>query len=467
MTEWKLAQKAILVVGVIGMAGAVYTAVKVDRLVRIGAGYKAKTVCSEIFVAGRDKARVLSAEFVGMPATMEQVKVKIDEDAQTVKARGPFGLGGIHAVYRPGFGCTLANAGRVRPLASVEISDKASGDEWSLARPISGEALDYVDYAAVDFAFTQSFEENATNQRSFLAIVDGKIVDEMYAEGFSEATPFLSWSMAKSVTASLVGAAVLNGYIDIEAPVPVPEWVGDDAKSKITWNDLLRMQSGLNFEENYGDPRSDVNRMLFEKPDAGGVASQSNADHAPGEVWYYSSGTTNLIARTLRQVLSAKGVDFYQFAHDALLDPLGAKSVVLEPDASGSFIGSSYVYATARDWARLGQLYLDDGIWDGVRLLPEGWSEYVTSPTTASDRQYGAQFWLNLDGADGRERYIPDLPESAYYMGGHEGQYVVIVPDKKMVMVRTGMTRGRPAMPEVAPLFSDVYEAVGRVSNKD
>ncbi|MEX6632115.1 serine hydrolase domain-containing protein [Hyphococcus lacteus] len=466
MTEWKFAQKAILVAGAIGIAGAVYAAVKVDRLVRIGAGYKAKTVCSELFVAGRNKAQVLGAEFAGMPATMEQVTVKVDEDAQTVKARGPFGLGGIHAVYRSGFGCTLANAGRVRPLVPVKLADQAGG-EWPLARPISGEALDYVDYAAVDFAITQSFEENTTNQRSFLVIVDGKIIDEMYAEGFSETTPFLSWSMAKSVTASLVGAAVLNGYVDIEAPIPVPEWAGDDAKSRITWNDMLRMQSGLSFEENYDDPRSDVNRMLFERPDAGGAASHSNAEYAPGEVWYYSSGTTNLIARTLRQVMKEQGVDFYQFAHDALLDPIGAESVVLEPDASGSFIGSSYVYATARDWARLGQLYLDDGIWDGVRLLPEGWSEYVTSPTTAADRQYGAHFWLNLDGADGRERFIPGLPESAYYMGGHEGQYVVIVPDKKMVMVRTGMTRGRPAMPEVAPLFSDVYGAVGRGPNED
>ena len=147
------------------------------------------------------------------------------------------------------------------------------------------------------------------------------------------------------------------------------------------------------------------------------------------------------------------------------MDPIGAASVTLEPDASGGFIGSSFVYATARDWARLGQLYLQDGVWDGARLLPEGWTDYVRTPTPASDGEYGAQFWLNFDGADGRVRLVPGLPEEMYYFAGHEGQYVFIIPDKRMVIVRTGMTRGRSSIEAVTPLGKEIYDAVGMPSD--
>lgn len=466
MTDWKPHHKVLTAVGILAALGVIYGVVKADRIARIGAGYKAKITCSEIFVAGRDGPEVIRREFLGMPATMKQIHVNVDYEAKTVRASGPIGLGGIKAIYRDGYGCTLANAGRVGLLPAVKPSGTTSAP-WPLARPISGEALEYVDYGAVDYALTQAFEENVAQHRSFLVVVDGKIVDEMYADGFNEDTPLLSWSMAKSVTTTLVGAAVYQGYLDVSAPAPVPEWEGDSEKSQITWDDLLRMQSGLEFEEDYEKPRSEVNRMLFERPDAGGFAAQSDIAHDPGEVWSYSSGTANIIARTLRQVLSEQGVDFYQFARDALFEPIGAESFVLEPDASGSFVGSSFAYATPRDWARLGQLYLDQGVWDGVRVLPEGWSDYVASPTDASDGQYGAQFWLNHDGTDGRERFIPGLPEDVYFMSGHEGQYVLVVPDKNLVMVRMGMTRGRSPLPEIAPLFRDVYDAIGYGGDRD
>lgn len=459
MTEWKTSHKVFAGLGALAAASVVYAGVKADRMARIGAGYKAKIACSEVFVAGRDAKAVIGGEFKGMPAAMKQITVKLDKDAKTARAHGPLGLGRARAVYREGYGCTLANAGRIALLA--EAPPGFAAEPWAAAPPVSGKAISRIDYAALDFALTKAFEDNAPNHRSVLVVVDGKIVDERYAEGFDAATPFLSWSMAKSVTATFVGAAVKQGLIEVNDPAPVPEWAGDAEKSKITWNDLLRMQSGLAFGEDYDVIRSDVNRMLFEKADAGGVAAHMPVAHAPGEVWYYSSGTANLIARTLRQALAEEGVDFFAFAHDAILEPVGASSVILEPDASGSFIGSSYVYATARDWARLGQLYLQDGVWNGERLLPEGWKDYVRTPTAASDRQYGAQFWLNLDGENGRERFVPGVPEETYYFAGHEGQYVFIIPDKRMVIVRTGMTRDRLAIAAVAPLVKDIYDAVG------
>ncbi len=443
----------------IAVAVIVQAGVKADRLVRIGAGYKAKIACSEIFVAGRERSDVIPGEFEGMPDAMEQVSVVVKDNAKTVRAKGPFGLGAARAIYREGYGCTLANAGRVAPLPAPPSGFAA--DPWEEAPPVSGKALMRVDYGAVDYALTRAFEDNTPTHRAVLVAVDGKIIDERYADGFDASTPFLSWSMAKSVTATLVGAAVEHGYLDINDPAPVPEWEGDAQKSLITWNDLLHMQSGLAFGEHYDQVRSDVNRMLFERADAGGMAARSSVEHAPGEFWYYSSGTTNLIVRTLRQVLEQEGADFFAFAQEAVFEPIGAATVTLEPDASGSVIGSSFVYATARDWARLGQLYLQDGVWNGERLLPEGWADYVKTPAGASDGQYGAQFWLNRDGEAGRERFFPGVPEEMFFFAGHEGQYVFIIPDKRMVVVRTGMTRGRPAMPEVAPLLKEIYDAVG------
>ncbi len=441
------------------IAGVVtYFGVKADRLVRIGAGYKAKIACSEIFVAGRDADEILTSEFDGMAAAMRQVTAKVDRQARQVRAAGPLGLGGVRAIYRDGYGCTLANGGGVSTLPAP--GGPANMTSWEEAPPRSEGALARVNYAALNAAMDDAFGENGAHHRAVLVAVDGMIVSERYADGFSRETPFLSWSMAKSVTATLVGAAALRGLVEVNDPAPVAEWHGDSARSAITWNDLLRMQSGLAFGEDYDAARSDVNRMLFEEADAGGFAANMTIDHAPGEHWYYSSGTSNLIARTLRQALAADGVDFYQFARETVFDPVGASNVVLEPDASGSFIGSSYVYATARDWARLGQLYLQDGVWDGERLLPEGWVDYVRRPTTASNGQYGAQFWLNFDGGNGRVRFFEGLPEEMFYFAGHEGQYVFIIPDKRMVIVRTGLTRGRSPVEATTPLIKAIYDAV-------
>ncbi len=454
---------ALAALGAAAAAVVIYKGVELDRTARIGAGYKAKIACSEIFVAGRDAKAVIAHEFDGMPAAMAQINVTADMDAKIVRAKAPFGLGAARAIYRDGYGCTLANAGRLAPLPGLTTAIEAQ--PWEKAPPVSGQANPRIDYAALDFALTRAFENNTPNHRAVLVAVDGAIVDERYADGFDKGTEFLSWSMGKSVTATLVGAAVQRGLIDISDPAPVPEWAGDAEKSRITWNDLLQMQSGLAFEEDYEKIRSEVNRMLFEKAEAGAVAAYSAVEHAPGEHWYYSSGTTNLIARTLKQVLEAEGLEFYAFAHEALLAPIGTASVVMEPDASGAMIGSSFVYATARDWARLGQLYLQDGVWNGERLLPEGWNEYVAAPAGASDNQYGAQFWLNLDG-DARERFFPGVTEEMYFFAGHEGQYTFIIPDKRMVIVRTGMTRGESAMKAVAPLVREIYDAVGAPSGE-
>lgn len=433
-------------------AGLIYA----DGMARVAAAYKAKTLCSEIFVAGRDGAAVLSGDFTGISPALDYAGVRVDEAAQRVDA-SLFGLGRARVDYRPGYGCTIEAGGPPAPLAPVATA--IAPQPWREAARNPG--LAGVDGAAIEAALDRAFAGDIANTRAMLVAVDGEIVAERYAPGFGAATPLLSWSMAKSVTASLVGAAALRGYLDVDAPMPVPEWRDDEARRALTWNDLLRMQSGLRFDETYGDPGSDVSAMLFRAREAGAVAAAEPLIHLPGETWSYSSGSTNLIARTLAQVLAARGVDYFEFARAALFAPLGATSFTLEPDSAGYSIGSSYVYATARDWARLGELYLEGGVWNGERLLPEGWSDYVSRPTPASDGEYGAHFWLNRDGADGRRRWVPGLPEDVYSMSGHEGQYVFIIPDKRMVIVRTGMTRKALPIEVVGPTLAEIYSAVG------
>lgn len=465
MSGWKIHHWALLVIGV-GAAGALTIGgVKADRMARIGAGYKAKIACSEIFLAGRDAQRVIDNEFNDIDPSMDLIAVNVDAEQKETTAAGPLGLGRARAVYREGYGCTLANGGRVQSLPAPV--PPLAADPWREARPVSGEALAQVDYAAVDAALTQAFAENTANHRSFLVIVDGKLVDERYADGFTKDTPFLSWSMGKSVTATLMGAAVLRGHIDKTERAPVDAWRNDPQRGAITWDDLLHMQSGLRFEEDYGNTRSDVNRMLFEMADTGAASENAPAAHGPGEAWYYSSGETNLISKLLRLTLTENGVNYHGFAREAIFEPIGAASIVMEPDAAGNFIGSSFVYGTARDWARLGQLYLQDGVWNGERLLPEGWAAFVADPAAQSDGQYGAHFWLNRSGDGERARFFDGVPEEMYFMAGHEGQYVFIFPAKRMVVVRTGMTRGRSGMKAVAPLLRDIYEAVGNQTVPD
>ncbi len=457
----------ILLLGVGAIAlGLTFAGIQLNGVAHTGAAYKAKVACSEIFLAGRTREAVLTSDFENIDPFLDRMTVVVDDAKRETIAAGPLGLGRAKAVYRDGYGCTLENR---KPLAALPTLAPVAPEPWIDATINSEHTVDRTDTTKLNALIEAAFADSAAGNRALLVAVDGKIVAEGYADGFSKTTRLASWSMAKSVTATVLGAAVLQGLVDLSDPAPVPEWQGDAARSKITWNDLLHMQSGLAFDENYGGMRSDVNLMLFHEADAGGYAADKSAIYPPGEHWAYSSGTVNLLARTLRHVLEDTGADYHAFARDAVYAPIGAASVVMEPDASGTSIGSSYVYATARDWARLGELYLRGGAWETKRILPEGWSDDVAVPATASDNQYGAYFWLNRDGVNGgeggqdkttRARFVPGLPEDAYFMSGHEGQFVFIIPSKNMVIVRTGITRGTPAVAASAPLITALYDAV-------
>lgn len=439
---------AALLIGLISLA---------NPYARVGAAYAAKSLCSEVFVARRDAAQVRASDLTGVNPMIERVSAQIDASKQRVSA-SLFGLGRTEAVFRKGYGCTIVAGGE--PIALPPLPPAEHSAPWPRATGGADTKLPRVDYAALGRALDASMADPQAATRAILVIVDGAIAAERFAPGFDEATPMLSWSMAKSVTATIVGAAADRGFLRLDDPAPVPEWRSDARKAAITWNDLLRMQSGLAFTEVYG-PGSDATFMLFAARDAGAVAAAKPLSHAPGTHWSYSSGTTNLIARTLRQVLAAKGIDYTAFAHEAVFAPIGASSFVMEPDSSGTPIGSSYMYATIGDWARLGALYLNDGLVGNLRILPEGWVAAATRAAPAADNQYGLQIWLNGDRAMGRARAYPGVPPEMYYFSGHEGQFVYVFPDKRMIVVRTGITRGADPEEVFGPTLAAIYAAAG------
>jgi CubicO group peptidase (beta-lactamase class C family) len=291
----------------------------------------------------------------------------------------------------------------------------------------------------VNAAFEESDPQNPVNTRAVVIVHHGQIVAEKYAPSFSMNTPLIGWSMTKTVTNGMVGVLVKQGRLNVMAPAPVSEWKEDD-RSKITLNNLMQASSGLKWEELYAGP-SDATNMLFRKADAGGFAAQSKPEVAPDTKWYYSSGTTNIISRIARQTIGDE--DYYQFAYREIFHKIGAYSMVIEPDASGTFVGSSFSYATARDWARYGLLYLNDGMWNGEWIFPEGWVKYSTTPAKAAPNgEYGAQIWLNAGNKDDpNQKRFMDVPNDMYLMDGFEGQHVIMIPSRNLVIVRLGLSQ--------------------------
>lgn len=417
---------------------------EIDQLLRIAAGYKAKILCSAVFVSGRSAESVL-AEDVAVDDLWPLRLFPAQWDGERQVVRVSF-LGSAEAVARhhAGRGCVVGETGE-RP-AGAESAE--ASDELSLSPPAMGEtsqawagATDAASpplRAALDWGFAEPDPAHPRRTRALLVMQDGKVVAERYAPGFGPDTPLAGWSMAKTALNALVGILVGEGSLKLDAPVDLPEWQGD-ARSSITLDQLLRMSSGLEFSEEYGELLQDVTKMLLLQPSAAAFAAGKPLLHPPGSHWYYASGTSNIISGLIRSNLGE--ARYRRFPRDALFGPLGMDSAVIERDAAGNFVASSFMYATARDWAKLGQLFLQDGVWRGKRLLPEGWVRYSTTPAPAdSSGQYGAHLWLQIpDSLLGPDR-VP-LPPDSFHAIGFESQFVTVVPSRRAVLVRLGLTR--------------------------
>jgi CubicO group peptidase (beta-lactamase class C family) len=440
------------------------------QLAPIGIGYKAKILCSGIFVSHREPQSILS-EDLSYPPELGIAKAKINYEDQSVTA-SVYGLMKRQAVYREGLGSTLLSGFTQAELLSQSselpppLPENPENVPWPTGDKIAiSEIPPNVDrqliQQALDKAFSEPDTERLRRTRAVVIVYDGHLVAERYSPGISKDTPLIGWSMTKSVTSALVGILVGQGKLSLEEPAPVPEWKEPgDPRRAITLDHLLRMSSGLKFIEEYEDnPASDVNIMLFLRPDAAAYAASMPAEARPEEKWSYSSGTTNIVSRIIRHTLDNQA-DYAAFPRKALFNRIGMRSAIMEMDASGTYVGSSFMYASARDWARFGLLYLQDGIWEGERILPEGWVKYSTTPTPRAPKgQYGAHFWLNRGNPENPEnRQFPQLPTDLFLAWGFQEQQTVILPSHKLVVVRLGMThQGQWGL---EPFILDVLKAI-------
>ncbi len=392
-------------------------------------GYAAKNTASTIFIAGRSLSSV-SENDNNVP--MIKLAESAYDDEEKLASADVFGLMERKAICRDGLGCVLIN-GKADHRFYSEVPTRVR-KEILLPYPhghlpARDTTFSQVDYTQLKLALDHVFEDTVKT-RTVLVLYKGHILAERYAEGFHPDTPLLGWSMTKSVLATLFGILEHQGRLRVQDKVGLPSWQ-DDNRKEITFDHLLRMQSGLAWDENY-ETISDVTRMLFMESNMATVQAKKSSVANPGDVWNYSSGTSNLLSGLLKNTFSTYQ-NYLNFPYKALIDRIGMHSMLIETDLEGNFVGSSYAWASTRDWGRFGQLYLQKGEWNGNQLFHPSWVSYVTEPTEHSDGVYGAHFWLNAHGK------FPDVPRDMFSANGYQGQHVFIIPSRDLVVVRTGL----------------------------
>jgi CubicO group peptidase (beta-lactamase class C family) len=447
---------AVLLLVVAGMAIAV-AVFRPGKAVRVATGLVSHTLCSETFVAGLDPDQTFAETVRTMPGIRRLVPwlhYRVDRAARDVSTS----LGGrfeMRAVYHDGVGCTVAfPASAVTPLpspapaaaASVAPAPVSAAGAPGAGPDIAGPAV--VDpaseplRAALDRVFAEPAGGPVRGTKAVVVVHDGRVVAERYAPGYALDTPMLSWSMNKSVVNALIGILVRQGRLAVGAPAPVPAWRDpSDPRHAITVEQLMRMTSGLALDEtNTGfDPAS---RMLFIEPDMAGFAEAAALAAPPGTRYHYSSPSTLILSRIIRDAVGGRAEDVRGFAERELFAPLGMQRVTLEFDATGTQVGSTYMYATARDWARFGLLYAEDGIAGRRRILPEGWVDYSASPTPGSRDGYAAGFFTNRGESEfGRLRVRGGMPADSFFASGTQGQRIVVAPARRLVVVRLGRSQ--------------------------
>ena len=412
----------------------VYLRIAIYPQLDLISGFSAKSVASGHFIDDRNLETIQQGDN-DIP--------KVNWATNEINDEGEFATSTVHglkerkAIYREGLGATLINDDfDVNKPYDVPKRTKLNNN---LAYPFGNNEPKDTVFANVDYDKLQKAIDNAFDKqgaknkrtRSVVVLYKNHLIAEKYAPGFTASSKILGWSMTKSITATCFGILQKHGKIDIMKPAPIDEWKNDE-RSKITINDLLHMNSGLEWEEDYGKI-SDVTKMLFQVEDMTKSQIEKPAKYKPNSHWYYSSGTTNLLSGIIRKQFKTHQ-EYLDFWYSSLIDKIGMNSMIVETDMAGNFVGSSYGWATTRDWAKFGLLYLHKGNWNGEQLFDESWAKYVATPTNTSNGNYGAHFWLNTSG------HFPDVPKDMYYCSGFQGQMVAIIPSKDLVIVRLGLT---------------------------
>ncbi|QOD59841.1 serine hydrolase [Polaribacter haliotis] len=423
----KIFKRILLLLAVFILIAVIYNYPKLNML----SGYSAKNTASSVFLGKRTLQLTDSTDNNFSPVNLATDRVDTEKKIATSSA---FGLLTRKAIYREGLGAvlTLDESDETTPyLVPKRLKpDNKTPFPYGNA-PQKDTVFTNVDYQKLEKAIDFLFEEK-NQTRAGVVIYKNQIIAERYADGFDKTSKLLGWSMTKSITSTIFGILQSQGKLNVQDKAPIKSWQNDDRKN-ITIHNLLQMNSGLVWDENY-EEISDATRMLFLERNMTKEQEKKQLEGKPNESWNYSSGTTNLLSGILRSQFKTHQ-EYLDFWYTNLIDKIGMNSMTVEADLDGNYVGSSYAWATARDWAKFGLLYLHRGNWNGTQLFNEFWTDYVVAPTPTSDGWYGAQFWLNSSG-----RY-PDVSKKMFFASGYQGQNVYILPDEELVIVRLSLTK--------------------------
>ena len=433
------------------------------RAASTATGFVSHQLCSAVFVAKQDPAQYYRRALEPMAGPLAfLVHHTVDRDRAEVRAT-IVGLAESRAAYRPPYGCVNATDGL--PAAALAPPSPTMPGAPLLALVAGADPVEPPDPAlrdALDRAFDETPPGPVRQTDAVVVVHRDRVIAERYAAGVGVETPLAGWSATKSVTNALLGILVRQGRLDMQAPAAIAAWSDPrDPRHAITPDQLLRMTSGLDAGQslNAGSPFDPAARMLFVEHDMAAFAARAPLAHAPGTHFTYTDPSTLLLSRLVRDLTGGDAAGTYAFAHRELFDKLGMRHVTFEFDGAGTPIGGSHLWAPARDWARLGLLYLHDGVVGGERILPAGWVDYSARQTVGAEYVgYGAGFWTNRGSGYGAGyRVAAGMPANAFMARGSHGQYVVIVPSHELVIVRLGPAfTERDDMDTVARLTREV-----------
>ncbi|HQZ24623.1 MAG TPA: serine hydrolase [Flavobacterium sp.] len=427
-------KKLFKIFGLLVVFAVVYLGYTTYPKLDLISGFSAKSMASGHFIDHRSQEMIEKGDNDIEMITL--AKNKIDENGKFATA-SVYGLKERKAIYREGLGATLINddfdVSKPYEVPRRTIVKNNLPFPYGNSEP-KDTVFANIDYAKLNAAVANAFDvkgDKNKRTRSVIVIYKDKIIAEKYDTGFNKDSKILGWSMTKSITATMFGILQKQKKIDINKPAPIVEWANDE-RAKTTINDLLHMNSGLEWEEDY-TKISDVTQMLFLDADMTKSQIDKPLVGKPNATWNYSSGTSNLLSGILRKQFKTHQ-EYLDFWYSALIDKIGMSSMLVETDMAGNYVGSSYSWATTRDWAKFGLLYLHKGNWNGEQLFDENWAKYVATPTNGSNGDYGGHFWLNAGG------YYPDAPRDLYSANGYQGQRVFILPSHDLVIVRMGLS---------------------------
>jgi len=416
-------------------------------------GFSSKSVASHFFIASRSQEYTERED--NQVSSMNLASNEVNERTKSVISTA-LGVKSREAIYREGVGVVLVPINAVikqdtylKPNRKIHPKKLAYpyGD-----LPQKDTIFSTIDYKTLKTSVNDVFIDtdlNIQKTRSVLVIYKDQIIAEQYASGFDENSMLLGWSMTKSVLSAVLGVMEKQEMVKLNQKDLFKEWKKDDRKN-ITLKNLLNMNSGLEWEEDY-TKICDVTKMLFIEPDMTTLQLEKQFAGTPNNTWNYSSGTTNLLSRYIRNQFKSHQ-EYLDFWYSDLIDKIGMHSMLIETDYSGNYVGSSYGWATTRDWAKFGLLYLHNGNWNGEQIINPSWIDFTKMPTNGSNGVYGGHFWMNAGGK------YPDVPKDMFSCNGFQGQRIYIIPSKELVVVRMGV-KGESNF-NVNKFLSEIVESV-------